>query len=166
MEEYYTYLWLREDGTPYYVGKGKGIRGVKGYNHRFHAPQDTSRIIFQYWPSEKDAFAAEIFLIEFYGREDLKTGCLLNMTAGGEGVRCYTKNVWIGRKHSEISRQKQRQAKLGRKLSSEHRKKISEAGRKRKGEKRSNEVREKMREVTKRLWEKGIYKNRARRKIV
>jgi hypothetical protein len=60
---FYTYLWLREDGTPYYVGKGKGDRGFISDGHRVSRPKDRERIIVQEWPSEKDAFEAERFLI-------------------------------------------------------------------------------------------------------
>ena len=77
---FYTYLWLREDGSPYYVGKGTLERA-----HRKGAPPE-ERIIVQEWLSEEQAFTAEIFLIAFYGRIDLGTGCLRNLTAGGEGI--------------------------------------------------------------------------------
>lgn len=36
--------------------------------------------------SWEDACELEILLIKEYGRKDLKTGCLVNMTDGGEGV--------------------------------------------------------------------------------
>lgn len=81
---FYTYLWLREDGTPYYVGKGKGDRAFVSFGHNVPCPRDLSRILLQEWPSEEDAFEAEKFLIEFYGRKDLGTGCLRNLTNGGE----------------------------------------------------------------------------------
>ncbi len=81
---FYTYLWLREDGTPYYVGKGKGIRGFSVRTHRIHPPAELSRIITQEYESEADALFAEKFLIAAYGREDLSTGTLLNLTDGGD----------------------------------------------------------------------------------
>jgi len=81
MKIYYTYLYLREDGTPYYVGKGSGARAFKW--HRTGCPPK-NRILIQEFPSEMDAFEAEKFFISFYGREDLGTGCLLNLTDGGE----------------------------------------------------------------------------------
>jgi hypothetical protein len=81
-EIFYTYLWLREDGTPYYVGKGKDRRAI-----RKGSPKDLDCILIQEFPSEQDAFAAEVFLIDYYGRKDLGTGCLRNRTSGGEGVR-------------------------------------------------------------------------------
>lgn len=81
-EVFYTYLWLREDGTPYYVGKGSGIRAYR--KHRVGTAPVMDRILVQEFPSEEDAFAAEIFLISYYGREDKGTGRLLNLTDGGE----------------------------------------------------------------------------------
>jgi hypothetical protein len=80
---FYTYLWLREDGTPYYVGKGHGNRAFD-WHRRFRTPP-RDRIIIQEHLSEADAFAAEVFLIAFYGRKNLETGCLRNLTDGGEG---------------------------------------------------------------------------------
>ena len=86
---FYTYLWLREDGTPYYAGKGQGKRNT--HPHRGgkwkHPPKE--RIIVQHFDTEEQAFMAERFLIEFYGRKDLGTGCLRNLTDGGDGSLGY-----------------------------------------------------------------------------
>jgi|ERR1035437_1109198 hypothetical protein len=81
---YYTYLWLRENGTPYYVGKGSGVRAFTSWAHGVHKPADKERILVQEFESEKEAFEAEKFLIAYYGRLDLGTGCLRNLTDGGE----------------------------------------------------------------------------------
>lgn len=99
MDKYYTYLWLREDGTPYYVGKGKGRRAVESDGHISKRPTTLDRIIIEEYESEKDAFLAEAFLISFYGRKDIGTGCLVNLTDGGEGGTS-------GYKHTEVSKQK------------------------------------------------------------
>lgn len=79
---FYTYVWTREDGTPYYVGKGKGNR-VYSNNHR-HLPPSIDRIVLYIAKDEKDAFETEKALIWYYGRKDLGLGCLRNLTDGGE----------------------------------------------------------------------------------
>ena len=83
MKVFYTYLWLREDGTPYYVGKGTGKRA----NRTGSPPCD--RIIIQEHESEEDALHAERFLISYYGRIDTGTGILRNFSDGGEGIPGY-----------------------------------------------------------------------------
>jgi hypothetical protein len=122
MENFYTYLWLRPDGTPYYVGKGINHRGFTSEMHRFPCPRDNSRIIIQEHPSESEAYLAEVFLIAYYGRKDLGTGCLRNLTDGGD---CPPSRK--GAKHTAESNQKNREAHLGKagywknkKLSDEH----------------------------------------------
>lgn len=84
MEKFYTYLWLRYDGSPYYVGKGTRNRAYTNFGHRVKRPAEDKRILLQFYATEEDAFRAEIFLISLFGRKDLGTGRLLNLTAGGE----------------------------------------------------------------------------------
>ena len=83
---FYTYLWLREDGTPYYVGKGKGNRAFTSSRHMIKCPTNLERIVILHCGLEQEALAQEIELIALYGRKDLGTGCLRNMTGGGDGV--------------------------------------------------------------------------------
>ena len=40
MKEYYTYAYLREDGTPYYIGKGVRNRIDNPISHRSLPPKD------------------------------------------------------------------------------------------------------------------------------
>jgi hypothetical protein len=89
MLKFYVYLWLRDDGTPYYVGKGhhgKNSRAFSGHRHNVKCPKEAWRIIVYDYGSENEAFEAERFFISFYGRIDLSTGCLRNLTDGGDGV--------------------------------------------------------------------------------
>lgn len=122
MSDFYTYLWLRESGTPYYAGKGTGRRAFSSSAHGVHRPVDRVRILIQEFPSEEDAFEAEKFLIAYYGRKDLGTGCLRNLTDGGEG----TSNP------DEETRRKIREARAKQTFSDETRRKISISGKGRK----------------------------------
>ena len=82
---FYTYIYLRQDGTPYYVGKGTRHRALY-QKHRggLVAIPPRHRILLEPHLSEEDALSAEKFLISYYGRKDVGTGILINMTDGGE----------------------------------------------------------------------------------
>lgn len=119
---FYTYLWLREDGTPYYVGKGTGNRAFKrGQRKAVFPPRDVSRILIQEFVSEPEAFEAEKFLISYYGRKDLGLGDLRNLTDGGDGAS--------GFKHSEKRCQELSRYWKGRVFRPETLRKMSEAKR-------------------------------------
>ena len=86
MNKFYTYAFLREDRTPYYIGKGTGNR-IYSKHRRIKPPKDKSRTIFlKKNLTEVEAFRHEIYMIAVFGRKDLSTGILRNKTNGGEGV--------------------------------------------------------------------------------
>ncbi len=103
---YYTYAYLREDNTPYYIGKGNGRRVYqkqKGHN----PPKDKTRIIFlKQNLTEQEAFKHEIYMIAVFGRIDLRTGILHNMTNGGEGGSGRVLSEETRRKLSDANRGK------------------------------------------------------------
>ena len=152
---YYTYAYLREDRTPYYIGKGKEDR-IYSKQKNIKPPKDKSRILYlKQNLTEEEAFKHEIYMIDVFGRKDLGTGILHNRTDGGEGSSGCIPSEETKRKLSEVNkgkivseetRKKISETSKGKTLSEEHIKKISEAN---KGHAVSEESRKKMSDAQK-----------------
>ena len=149
---FYVYILYKDIDffLPFYVGKGKGRR-ITEHNAEVINNRCKNNIKGKYikaalsdhgyvprkivWcgHSEDDAFSEERRQIALYGRVDLGTGCLSNLTDGGEGVSGRT-----GELHS----------RFGAEVSAETRAKISSANKGRsspnKGVRASDELRAKM----------------------
>lgn len=131
---YYTYAYLREDRTPYYIGKGKGNRLNEKKGRPCNLPPKERIIKLKQNLTEEEAFKHEIYMISVFGRIDLGTGILRNKTNGGDGAS--------GAIITEETREKLRASNIGKKKSDKARKNMSIA---RTGKKDSEETKLKKR---------------------
>jgi hypothetical protein len=116
---FYTYAYLREDRTPYYIGKGSGKRIYSNTGRPCNKPKDKSKIIFlKQNLTEEEAFKHEKYMIAVFGRKDLGNGILRNKTDGGEGAS--------GFNHNEETRKKLSQKHKGKILTEEQKQKVSQ----------------------------------------
>jgi hypothetical protein len=133
VEMYYTYAYLREDGTPYYIGKGKGNRAYERSRKGIKPPKDKSKIILLKQNLAEDAaFKHEVYMISIFGRKDLGNGILHNRTDGGDGIKNPSEKT---RKKMSESHKGEKHYNYGKSLSEEHKRKLSVV---QKGEKHYN----------------------------
>jgi len=126
-----VYAYMREDGTPYYIGKGRPKRPYHRGGRPCKQPSDENRIVILHENiDEQTAFRIEMELIAKYKRKDLypEEGLLCNKSDGGEGITGY--------RHTSETKQKMRESALGRVISNETKRKLSESH---KGKKLSEE---------------------------
>lgn len=147
---YYVYAYMRKDGSPYYIGKGSGLRAWTKGKGEVGKPTDNNRIVIV----EKNltltgSLAIERRLITWYGRIDLGTGILRNKTDGGDGG----KGASPGTKLSDETKIKISESRRGKKkgpMSEESKLKLSESLKgKNKGKKRTEEQRKRQSEMLK-----------------
>lgn len=136
MANYYTYVLINSlDGQPFYIGKGSGSRM---YQHIKEAQREDytkrsvhnkilsildkgGKVLYTKFdqPTEEAAFEQEKKLILEYGRKDIGTGILCNLTDGGEGATLQSPESIArraekhrGMKRSEEAKQRMRDAQL------------------------------------------------------
>lgn len=131
MHDTVVYRHLKPCGEVFYVGIGNEQRPYVKVNRNQFWHNVVNKYVYEVEVvatglSWEDACELEELMILAYGRRDLGTGTLVNMTSGGDGVK--------GLIHSEETRQKMSAAKsgenhpmYGKKFSTEHRQKLSAA---------------------------------------
>jgi hypothetical protein len=105
--EFYVYAHRKATtGEIFYIGKGKDSRCKVTQRRTDHWNRIVKKhgliidIVFSNL-SESEAFEAEVFLISEIGRLNLKTGKLINLTDGGEGISNPSQNVLLSMKKAK-----------------------------------------------------------------
>lgn len=117
MESFYVYAYLRSDGTPYYIGKGKGRRCFDPRGKAAKPPKNKALIVLlREGMTEAQAFWWESLYIRHWGRKDIGTGSLRNKSDGGEGasgaIRSAAYKEGISRLHKGRKRSASTRAKI------------------------------------------------------
>lgn len=103
---FYTYAYLREDGTPYYIGKGSGYRAHTDGGRPCKTPNKERIVILKKDLLEEESYKHEMYMIFVFGRKDKETGILHNKSDGGEGGRTGgVGNFREGTKHKEKTKE-------------------------------------------------------------
>lgn len=106
---FYTYVHFRkDDGKPFYVGKGKGNRYLRKNDRTFYWENVVSKHgldaqIMAHWATEAEAFQHEKFLIECFKDMGIQ---LVNMTDGGEGTSGWMPSEQWRTKKAQSQREK------------------------------------------------------------
>jgi hypothetical protein len=119
-----VYEWRREEGTPYYIGIGRPQRPYTGRRSCGPPPPADRIVILHEGLDWEKACEIERELIAFYGRKDLGTGILRNLTDGGEGVPNLSKST---REKISKANSGENNYNYGKTLPEETKAKISEA---------------------------------------
>jgi len=130
MGNHCVYIHFRaDDGIVFYVGKGirNRARDMKKRSKFWHSVAKKHGVgvsIVKKGLKESEANELERRLIAQYGRRDLGTGTLVNMTDGGEGV---TGRIGVRFQHTNEAKAKISAAAKGKVLSPDHLKKLISA---------------------------------------
>jgi hypothetical protein len=112
---YYVYLWLREDRTPYYVGKGKEYRAyVKHtWGKRWISPPPKDRVVIvKYFDNEEESYLFEEWLISVYKRKT-EGGILINRSIGGQNKSSMIRTEYEKKENRKESLKKYQQSEKG-----------------------------------------------------
>jgi len=154
MRQFYTYCYLDLNKRPYYIGKGTGRRAYHVHDNVSVPPKDRV-LILKNNLTEEEAFNHEMYMIFLFGKKS-EGGILENINDGG---RYNTPPSWIGKKHTEETKQKisksvsgKNHPFYGKSLTEEHKNKIKET-KKKTPQYFSESSRQKMSIAKKKYWE-------------
>ena len=127
---YYTYAYLREDGTPYYIGKGCGNRAYnthKRKNGECIRPKNKNQIlILKKFENEKNAYLHEEYMISIFKRK-CDGGILINILSGKYDIQYSNSKYKTNEERIEYRKESIRKA--AKKYRKNHKNKVNQKNR-------------------------------------